>query len=175
MQFVLSVLLIDDIINGAARPTRQRTDKPIVIAMDDGTKHKRPRSVTIFSLVVLLLGSGLNLTRAVWALRQANALTDLPQSTSMPMTWLSVTSLVWGLAFAICGFGLWRLRPWGRVATLVVVTLYHVNVWFNHIVFDRSDFARQVWPFAIVNSLVVLIVVWFFLSWPTVRRLYEID
>lgn len=122
---------------------------------------------------MLLLGSGLNLARAVWALRQANALTDLPQSTSMPMTWLSATSLVWGLAFAVCGYGLWRLRPWGRIATLAAATLYHVNIWFNHIVFDRSDFARQVWPFAIINSLVALIVVWGFLNWPSIRRLYD--
>ena len=136
---------------------------------------KRSWRVTIFSLLVLLLGSGLNLVRAVWALRQANALTDLPQPTSMPMTWLSATSLVWGLAFTLCAYGLWRLRPWGRSATLVAMTLYHVNIWFNHTVFDRSDYARQVVPFAVVNSLLALAVVWGFLNWPAIRRLYKIQ
>ena len=141
--------------------------------MDDCPKHKRPRSVTIFSLLVLLLGSGLNLARAVWALRQANALADLPQSTSMPMTLLSAESFVWGLAFGVCGYGLWRLYAWGRLATLVVVTLYHVNIWFNHILFDRSDFSRQVWPLSILNTLLTLVVVWGFLNWPSVRCLYS--
>ena len=141
--------------------------------MGGDPKPKRPRRVTLFSLLVLLLGSGLNLARAVWAWRQADVLADLPQSTSMPMTWLSGTSLVWGISFAVCGLGLWRLRPWGRVVTLIAVTLFHAQIWFNHIVFDRSDYARQVWPFAIVHTLATLIVVWGFLNWPSIRYLYD--
>jgi uncharacterized membrane protein (DUF2068 family) len=139
--------------------------------VDHNPTRKRPWSVTIFSLLVLLLGSGVNLARAVWALRQASALADLSLSTSMPMSWLAATSLVWGLAFAICGCGLWRLRPWGRTATLVLVTLYHFNIWLNHVLFDRSDYARQVWPFSISNSLVALVMVWGFLNWRSIRRL----
>jgi uncharacterized membrane protein (DUF2068 family) len=123
--------------------------------------------VTIFSVLVLLMGSGLNLARAVWALA------DLPLSTSMPMTLLAGASVAWGLIFAICSFGLWRLRPWGRVGTLVAVTLYHVNTWFNHIVFDRSDYAQQVLPFSIANTVVVLLAVWGFLNWPSIRRRFN--
>jgi hypothetical protein len=55
----------------------------------------------------------------------------------------------------------------------VAVTLFHGQIWFNHIVFDRSDYARQVWPFAIVNTVAVLIVVWGFLNWPSIRRVYQ--
>jgi hypothetical protein len=91
----------------------------------------------------------------------------------MPMTLLSAESFAWGLAFGLCGYGLWRLRTWGRLATLFVVTLYHVNVWFNHIVFDRSDFSRQVWPLSIFNSLLALFIVWGFLNWPSIRSLYS--
>jgi hypothetical protein len=141
--------------------------------VDDSPTRRRPWSVTIFSLLVLLLGSGVNLVRADWALRQANALADLPLSTSMPMGLLAATSLAWGVAFAICSYGLWRLLYWARIATLVIVTLYHVIIWFNHIVFDRSAYARQVLPFAIVNSLVVLVAVWVFLNWPSIRPLYS--
>jgi uncharacterized membrane protein (DUF2068 family) len=141
--------------------------------VEDTQTRKRPRSVTIFSLLVLLMGSALNLTRAMWAFRQADALADLPLSTSMPMGLLAATSLIWGFAFLVCAYGLWRLRPWGRIATLALVTLYHVNIWFNHVVFDRSDYARQVWPFAVVNSLVALAVVWGFLNWPSIRDLYR--
>jgi hypothetical protein len=141
--------------------------------VEDTQTRKRPRSVTIFSLLVLLMGSALNLTRAMWAFRQADALADLPLSTSMPMGLLAATSLIWAFAFLVCAYGLWRLRPWGRIATLALVTLYHVNIWFNNLVFDRSDYARQVWPFAVVNSLVALAVVWGFLNWPSIRDLYR--
>jgi uncharacterized membrane protein (DUF2068 family) len=137
------------------------------------TRPKRPWRVTFFSLAVLLLGSGLNVLRAVWAWRQANVLADLAVATSMPMALLTGTSLAWGVAFGVCGLGLWRLRSWGRRSTLAAVTLFHVHIWFNHIAFDRSDYARQVWPFAIVHTLVTLLVVWVFLLWPATRRLYS--
>lgn len=131
-------------------------------------RPKRPWRVALFSLGVLALGSGVNLLRAAWAWR-----TDLPASTSMPMAWLAVTSLVWGLVFGACSLGLWRLRPWGRRGTLASVTLFHVHIWINHLLFDRSDYARQVRPFAVAHTLVALLIVWGFLYWPTVRRLYD--
>jgi hypothetical protein len=121
---------------------------------------------------VLLLGSGLNLARGIWALNQANALADMSLSTSMPQDYLFVTSLVWGLFFGVCSLGLWRLRSWGRIGTLAGVTLFHVHIWFNHVLFDRSDYARQVWPFAILHSLIALSVVWFVLNSPSIRRVF---
>jgi hypothetical protein len=124
---------------------------------------------------VLLLGSGPNLVRAVLAWRQEQVLAELSTSTSMPMNLLAGTSLVWGIVFAVCGLGLWRLRSWGRKGMLMAVTLYHAHIWVNHIVFDRSDYARQVWPSAIAHTLVTLFLVWGFLYWPSIRRLYATD
>jgi hypothetical protein len=138
-----------------------------------GRPPKRSWRVTLFSLAVLLLGGGLNLARAAWAWRQADALADLPEPTSMPMTLLAATSLAWGLVFVVCSLGLWRLRPWGRRGTLGAVTLYHVHIWVNHALFDRSDFAKQVAPSAIAQTLVTLLVVWGFLYWPSIRRLFN--
>jgi hypothetical protein len=134
---------------------------------------RRSRRVTIFTLLVLLLGSGVNLARAAWTLAQADALAVLSLSTSMPMSYLFGISLAWCLVFGLCSFGLWRLRSWGRTVTLVSVTLYHGHVWFNHILFDRSDYARQVWPFAIAHTAVVLSLVWGFLNWPSMRQVFE--
>jgi uncharacterized membrane protein (DUF2068 family) len=136
------------------------------------SKPKRPRSVTLFSLGVLLFGGGLNLARAAWAWRQADALTELSASTSMPMALLGGTSLLWGVVFVACSLGLWRLRLWGRTGTLVAVTLFHVHIWLNHAVFDRSDYARQVWPFAVLHTLATLFFVWGFLYRSSIRRLY---
>ncbi len=131
------------------------------------TRSKRPWRVTLFSLAVLALGGGINLSRAAWAWR-----TDLPVSTSMPMAWLAVTSLAWGVVLSACSVGLWRLRPWGRRGMLAAVSLYQVHIWINHLLFDRSDYAPQVWPLAVVHTLLTLLVVWGFLYWPAVRRLY---
>ena len=143
--------------------------------MTDEPQHKkRPLGfwrVTLFGLAVLLFGSGLNLLRAVWVWGQISALTDL--SPSMPMPLLAGASLVWSAIFALCAVGLWRRRPWGRKGTLIAVTAYHGYIWVNHIAFDRSDYARQVWPFAIVHTLLTLLVVWGFLNLPMLRRINE--
>ena len=128
------------------------------------THPGRPRRVTLFSLAVLFLGGGLNLARAVLAWLRADSLTDLP--TTMPMTLLAGTSLVWAVVFIACSLGLWRLRPWGRRGTLVAITLFHGHIWVNHFIFDRSPYAREVWPFALLHTLVTLSVVWGFLYWP---------
>ncbi len=139
----------------------------------DLPRSARPWRVKLFILAVLLLGSGLNLLRAAWAWRQSQALADLASPTSMPMALLAATSLAWGITFSLCALGLWRLRPWGRRATLAAVSLFHAHIWLNHLLFDRSDYARQVRPFAIAHTLAALLVVWGFLYWPVVRRLYD--
>jgi hypothetical protein len=90
----------------------------------------------------------------------------------MPMALLACTSLAWGIVFGLCSLGLWRLRPWGRRGALAAVSLFHAHIWLNHLLFDRSDYARQVWPFAVAHTLAALLLVWGFLYWPAVRRLY---
>jgi len=134
------------------------------------THSGRPRRVKLFSLAVLCFGGGLNLVRAVLAWLRVDSLIDLP--TTMPMALLAGTSLAWAIVFGACSLGLWRLRPWGHRGTGVAVTLFHGHIWINHFLFDRSPYARQVWPFALLHTLVTLIVVWGFLYWPAVRRLY---
>jgi hypothetical protein len=144
----------------------------MTFSVDQAVGLSRPRRVTLFSLGVLVLGGGLNLLRAGWAWWQSQALADLVTPTAMPMGLLASTSLAWGLVFGLCGLGLWRLRPWGRKGALAAVSLFHAHVWLNHLLFDRSDYARQVWPFALAHTLAALLVVWGFLYWPAVRRLY---
>jgi len=136
-------------------------------------RPRRPWRVTVFSLAVLFFGSGLNLLRGAWAWGQADALAGL--HTSLPMPLLAGASLVWSVVFAVCAVGLWRLRPWGRQLMLIAVTLYHGYIWLNHIAFDQADYARQVRPFAVVHTLVMLLLVWGFLMWPSIRQLYQTE
>lgn len=134
----------------------------------DQADKTRPRRVTLASLAVLLFGSGLNLGRALWAWHQAQALSDPLQG---PLAWLAGASLIWGLLFALCAVGLWRLARWGYRGTWVTLVAYHAYIWGNHIAFDRSDYARQMWPFAAAHSLIVLGVAGGYLY--GLRRLYH--
>jgi hypothetical protein len=134
---------------------------------------KRPRRVTLFSMLVLLFGSGLNLVRAIWAWGEASAFAEMSVSTALPMEWLAALSLIWSVVFALCAIGLWRLQAWGWFLTLAAVSMFHAHIWLNHFLFDRSFYARQLWPFALAHTAVVLLGAWGVLMWPSVRRLYH--
>lgn len=127
------------------------------------------RSTTYFALAVLYL-SGLNLVYGLQVVTRWPDLAWLPAR--MPLAWLAAGKLVWGLTFGLAAWGLWRLRAWGRTLALVAFTLYQVHIWANHVLFDVSNYARQVWPFYAGLSLVSLALVWGFLFWPSVRQLY---
>ncbi len=125
----------------------------------------------LFSLAVFGLGGCLNLYRSTLAWRQLDV---LEKSTAQyPLQQLVVTSLIWGLIFIVCGFGLWRRKRWGWRWTPILTSLYHVHIWVNHVLFDTSDYARQIWPFALANSGLVLLFVWGFLYLPSIRAAYR--
>ena len=127
-------------------------------------------SISISALIVLVmlaLGLG-NLGRIVRAVYYAARLPDLPMTVSW--TYLAVMGGFWCVAFFVCTVALIRLWPWGRWTTLAAVTLYQVHVWVNHLLFDATERARQLWPFNAVTSLLLLVFVWVVLNWPGVRK-----
>lgn len=123
-------------------------------------------------LGVLMLALGLaNLGRLAMAIYYANRLPDLPMTVSW--TYLGVMGGGWGVIFLACTGGLVYARSWGRWATLAAVTVYEIHVWVNHLLFDASERAHQLWPRDLVFTLVLLVVVWFVLNWPSVRREFQ--
>jgi hypothetical protein len=119
------------------------------------------------ALLMLALGLG-NLGRIVRAVYYAIRLPDLPMTVSW--TYLAVMGGFWCFAFLVCMVALTRLWFWARWAALVTVTLYQVHVWVNHFLFDANERARQLWPFNVVVSLLLLVVTWVVLNWPSVRK-----
>jgi len=66
-----------------------------------------------------------------------------------------------------------RFRRWGRRGALAAVTLYEIHVWVNHLLFDANDYARQTRPRDLVLTLLLLILVWGLLNWPSVQRVFR--
>ena len=130
----------------------------------------RPRSVTLLALAVFCL-SAFNLLGAVSGIQRYTFLTSLPLSA--PPLYLILTRALWGLAFAALGVGLWRLKHWGRVGTLVVFSLYVLHGWFNRLAFARSDFSRVNMAWAWGVSLVSLALVWGILMRRKVRQSFH--
>lgn len=126
--------------------------------------------VILSDLLILALGLG-NLVRAAMALRYAALLPDLPMTVSW--TYLAAVGGFWGAALTVCAVGLFRFRPWGRWGTLAAVTLYEVHMWVNHILFDASDYTRQVWPRDLALTFLLLAFVWGLLNWPGIRKAFK--
>jgi hypothetical protein len=126
----------------------------------------------IIALGVLILVLGLaNLARAALALRYNALLPSMPMTVSL--TYVAATSGFWGLVSVVCAVGLVRFYPWGRWGTLAVATLYEIHVWVNHLLFDASDYARQTWPRDLALTLLLLILTWALLNWPSIRKEFK--
>ena len=132
--------------------------------------RKRPRGVTLFALAVLYLGV-VNLARGWLASFGLGFERTLPLS--LPLPYLAACGLIWGIAFAVIAFGLWRLWPWARSLALGAILLYQGHIWANHLLFDVSTYSRQVWPFHIAVSILWIAGVWGFLSLRNIRRPYQ--
>jgi hypothetical protein len=140
---------------------------------DQPGEDKRKRRLTpaqkwvvLLGLLVLALALG-NLVRAAMVVHYATWLPDLPMTVSW--TYLAAMGGFWCAAFLACAVGLACFRHWGRWATLAATTLYEVHVWVNHLAFDASDYARQVWLQDLLLTLLLLAFVWGLLNLPGVR------
>jgi len=91
----------------------------------------------------------------------------------MPLPYLVVSGLVWGMVFIAAAFGMWRLWTWARNLLLGAIVVYQLHIWINHVLFDASHYARQVWPFEAGICVAWIVAVWVFLCLPAVRQLYQ--
>jgi len=138
------------------------------------SKHKKRFTVAqkwVIALSLLLLALGLaNLGRAGMALHYDGRLPDLPLTA--PLIYLAAMGGFWGIAFVACAGGLIRFRRWGRWGALAAVTLYEIHVWINHLLFDANDYAHQTRPRDLALTLLLLILVWGLLNWPSVQSVF---
>lgn len=128
--------------------------------------------VVVLALVTLFLALG-NAGRAAMTIRYAVRLPDLPLTVSWG--YLAAMGAFWAVGFGACVIGLLCLRPWGRWLTLATVTLHQAHAWANHLLFDASDYARQVWPRDLLLTLLLLALYWISLNLRGVRDAFTAD
>ena len=128
--------------------------------------------VLVMTALTLVLALA-NLGRAVVAMRYAAQIPEL----QLPLgpAYTAGSGVFWGAALLICAGGLLTARPWGRLSTLIAVTLYQTHVWFNRLRFDASDYARQTRPRDLVLTGSLLLLYWGTLSLRPVRRVFWED
>jgi hypothetical protein len=120
-------------------------------------------------LLVAVLGL-INLGRMAMALRTARILPELPMSVSY--SYLAVTGGFWGVVLVACAVSLLRFYRRARWATLAAATLYEIHTWVNRLLFDASDYARQVRLQDLALTILFLAFTWILLNVPFGRRVF---
>jgi len=131
---------------------------------------KRPFRVTLFVLAVLSLAL-FNLQRFTQALSQAELMRSL--GLDAPQIALAMTGAAWSAGFGAAAIGLYRLQDWARRWTLAAIVLYQINVWLIRLGFARAPDEALTRPADAAISLAMIVIVWVFLFWPGIRRIFR--
>lgn len=131
---------------------------------------KRSFLITLFALGVLSLAA-FNLQQALGASQQAEFMRSLGQAG--PQAALTATGSAWAIGFGVAAIGLYRLKRWARRWLLVAIVLYQANLWLIRLSFGRSSYELLTRPTDAVISILSILFVWAFLSWPRVRRAFS--
>lgn len=130
---------------------------------------KRPRSVTILSVLVLTQ-SALYLTRLLLTIVDW----DFWRAQFLPGTapYLAVTAAIWGPVFLLIGLGLWRGA--GRTRTLLryLAPVYLAYAWIEQLALGLIQNGSQVRPFWLVASLLLLLWLYWILARPQVKNFF---
>ena len=94
-------------------------------------------------------------------------------SPALPVFYLVVSGLIWGLTGAVLVWGLFLGRPWAPRLMKISAPLYVAAYWLDRLlVADRSAIASR-WPFALGLTLFLLGFTFWVLSRPKVQFFYR--
>jgi hypothetical protein len=131
---------------------------------------KRPVGVTLLAVAVLLLAAW-NAGRAMVAARQFSFMQSL--GVGVPGGLQIVAGAAWAIGFLLAAIGLWRLRAWGRHWLLVAIAAYQLQVWIERFALERASYEVLTRPADIVVSISSIMIVWFILFLPKIRRAFH--
>lgn len=133
---------------------------------------KRPRSVTLLTLLVLMITSAY-LIRFGVATQNRSFL--LERALTLSPVYLIVTGAFWGVLGAAIVWGLWSGRAWAARLLRWVALPFSGYYWVEQMGFADPAFARVNWPFRLGMNLIVLGLVYGVLSRRNVRLYFGSD
>lgn len=95
----------------------------------DAKINKRPRSVTLLALIVLII-TVINLIRLGLSIRYWNFLSSRLE---IPSLYLVLTGLIWSAAGLSLLWGLWKAKKWAPKLMQAVGLTYALYYWLDHI------------------------------------------
>jgi len=134
-------------------------------------QHKRPFSATLLTWVVLIITS-LNWLQLSMVLRQWVFLQNI--SHRLPVFYLAVTGLIWGLVGSFLVWGLFLGRRWAPRLMQIAAPIYAVYYWLDRLLIANPAALISRWPFATGLTILLLGSMIWVLSRPKVQQFYQI-
>jgi hypothetical protein len=133
-------------------------------------KAKRPFSVTVLAVAVLLLAAW-NAGQAAVAVQRLSFMQSL--GAGIPGELLIVTGAAWAIGFLIAAIGLWRLKAWGRHWSLIAIVAYEIQIWIGRFTLERSSYEPLIRPADLIISITLIGAIWLMLFLPKIRRAFR--
>ena len=130
---------------------------------------KRPRSVTFLTWMVLIIAS-LNWLQLLEVVRLWDFLQNLSQD--LPVLYLAITGLIWGLIGVCLVWGLFLGRSWAHRLMKITALVYAIFYWIDRLwIADFSTIGNR-WPFALGLTIILLIFTFWVLSRSKTRNFF---
>lgn len=123
------------------------------------TRSPRPFSVTLLALGVLTI-AGLNLTRLIEAIDLRVFLAEYPE---VPVLYLALSGLFWGMLGFPIFWGLWSGRRWALPTTIAYALAYSVYFWVDRLM-SAVRISERNSPFMVGANLFLLLMTGWILS-----------
>ncbi len=132
---------------------------------------KRPLGVTLLTWMVLIITllSWLQFGEVLYRWDFLQSLTP-----ALPVLYLAITGLVWGLLGACLVWGLFLGRSWAFRLIQICAPVYAAFYWFDRLLIaDPSAIANR-WPFALGLTIILLAFTFWILSRPKTKIFFKI-
>ena len=124
-------------------------------------KPRRPKAVTCL-IIVTIFYTFLHLFRFYYSLLQWDFL--IGQEIAVSPIYLTLSGAFWVLIGGILIWGLWRGSPWAPNLTRISILVYFTFFWIDRVFLTKDIFAQMNNPFAILLSLIVIMLIFWLLS-----------
>jgi hypothetical protein len=135
--------------------------------MRNDQRRSRPKRVTILALLAFCfaLWNCLRLGEAIYFWK------TLLEYGTYPF-YFAASGGVWSIAGFFLTWGLWEGRRWVWLATTLVTLCYAAWYWLDRLLLQRP---HSNWPFALIATIVLLIVILFILLSRKTRQFFQRD
>jgi len=133
-------------------------------------KIKRPLSVTILILIVLIISVS-SLIRLIQTARLWDFVSEVVY---LHPLYLVKNGLVWGFLGVILVWGLWKAERWSVLLAKIGAIAYLIYLWIDRLLIRTYQAGSGIHVYALIISVIVLVWIFWMFSRPNVKDYFGV-